>query len=187
MRRHYTGASLVISEAGLDNPCAHPAQPMVRPCAPHSYVTLGGSSGLSSLVVKANAASLRRASDRRRRWRCGWHVELHADAGDRRSTFALFVMSSFGAFSWSSELIEAATTTRLPPEKIPVFQGIRYEILVSDTLDLAERMRLALNGITGCVGGPPTNPFPSTRYACGVSPSINAGRLSCALFRRTGL
>ncbi len=59
-----------------------------------------------------------------------------------------------------------SAATAVPAERIPPFEGLRYEITVPDTLDLAERMRLSINGFTRCVSGPPANPFPPTRYVC---------------------
>jgi len=53
-----------------------------------------------------------------------------------------------------------------PTATVPPFEGTRYEILVPDTLDLAERMKLSINGFTRCVGGPPPKPFPPTRHVC---------------------
>jgi SAM-dependent methyltransferase len=47
---------------------------------------------------------------------------------------------------------------------MPSFVGVRYEDDVPGTLDLAERMRLALQAMTRCVGGPPKNPFPRTHF-----------------------
>ena len=56
--------------------------------------------------------------------------------------------------------------TPLPPARIPHFEGTRYEVDVPATLDLAERMKLSLNGLSRCVGGPPANPFPPTQHVC---------------------
>jgi hypothetical protein len=62
--------------------------------------------------------------------------------------------------------VAAGQELDLPSPTIPPFTGQRYEAIVPDTLDLAERMRLAINGLTRCVSGPPANPFPSTQVAC---------------------
>ena len=52
----------------------------------------------------------------------------------------------------------------LPATAIPPFQGERYRATVPDTLDLAERLKLSLNGITRCVDECCPKPFPPTKY-----------------------
>ena len=41
----------------------------------------------------------------------------------------------------------------VPEVRLPAYEGKRYQASLPDTLDLAERARLAVNGLTG-----PTNP-----------------------------
>ena len=60
----------------------------------------------------------------------------------------------------------AAQEIDLPSPVIPSFAGERYQAIVPDTLDLAERLKLAINGLTRCVSGPPANPFPRTQFLC---------------------
>ena len=45
-------------------------------------------------------------------------------------------------------------TPKIPEVGLPPYEGEKYEATVPDTLDLAERARLAVNGLTG-----PTNPL----------------------------
>jgi len=52
----------------------------------------------------------------------------------------------------------------LPSIMTPPFAGRHYGATVPDTFDLAERMRLSVNGFTRAVSGPPENPFPRVQY-----------------------
>ena len=81
------------------------------------------------------------------------------------SATQLFLLVSLAAAAGPRALVGTADTP-LPPARIPHFNGTRYEADVPATLDLAERMKLSLNGLTRCVGGPPANPFPPTEHVC---------------------
>jgi hypothetical protein len=51
-----------------------------------------------------------------------------------------------------------------PEFQLPAYKGDRYEASVPDTLDIAERARLAVNALTE-----PTNPLADYEYYCGIS------------------
>ena len=63
-------------------------------------------------------------------------------------------------------LCTVARAETQPASDVPASAGKRYEALVPATLDLAERMKLSLNGLTRCVSEPPAKPFPPTQYPC---------------------
>ena len=56
----------------------------------------------------------------------------------------------------------------VPTVKLPVYEGVRYEAVVPDTLDLAGRAALAVNGLTG-----PLDPMATT--------NSTRGRISVAI------
>src|SRR4051794_7884968 len=53
---------------------------------------------------------------------------------------------------------------KAPDVGLPSYRGERYEATVPDTLEIAERARLAVNALTE-----PTDPLADYEYYCGIS------------------